>query len=392
LYCERDSMADAAPRTQQTAFAPAERSSDSEIASQVRYFLQNPHFARLYDAVPDIVMILNENRQIVFANAALLDFLGVEREYFHGGQRPGEMLDCVHADEEETDGCGTTEFCSMCGAVQAILGGLSGRVTTRECRISRADGDALDLYVWATPLYENGGTYSVVVIKDISHEKRRQALEKVFFHDVMNVVANIVASADLLRDPASPSDEEELRANLFSFSQQLAGEITAQRSLAEAENNELVVHLAPLSSLDMMKSVVKLYAFYDYASHKIIAIAPDAHDLIMTSDTTLLQRILGNMVKNALEASSAGDTVTLNCTHSGSTVAFSVHNAAFMPRNVQLQVFQRSFSTKGMGRGLGTFSVKLLSERYLGGSVSFTSSKREGTTFRAEFPVSLGSL
>lgn len=382
-------MVEAALRNKQTAYAPAERSSDAEIETQVRYFLLNPHFARLYDAVPDIVMILNENRQIVFANAALLDLLDLQREFFRGGQRPGEMLDCVHAGDEEGEGCGTTEFCSTCGAVQAIMGSLTGRVTTRECRISRADGDPLDLYVWASPLEENGQTYSVVVIKDISHEKRRQALEKVFFHDVLNVVANIMASADLLREAGPVEDEVELRANLFNFSQQLAGEIAAQRSLAEAENNELVVHLTTVSSLDVMKAVAKLYAFYDYAALRTIVIAPDAHDVTITSDTVLLQRVLGNLVKNALEASSAGETVTLNCTNGGANVAFSVHNAAFMPRQVQLQVFQRSFSTKGIGRGLGTFSVRLLSERYLGGSVSFSSSKREGTTFRAVYPLSL---
>jgi signal transduction histidine kinase len=57
-----------------------------------------------------------------------------------------------------------------------------------------------------------------------------------------------------------------------------------------------------------------------------------------------------------------------------------------MPRHVQQQLFQRSFSTKGGGRGLGTYSIKLLSERYLKGDVSFVSSQAEGTTFTVRFP------
>src|SRR5512139_563254 len=136
-------MVDTEPQTEPTAYAPAERSSEQEIAEQARYFLANPHFARLYDAVPDIVMILNKNRQAVFANAALLDLLGLPRESFRGGQRPGEVLGCVHVADGESE-CGTTEFCSTCGAVQAIMGALRGRITARECRISREDGDALD--------------------------------------------------------------------------------------------------------------------------------------------------------------------------------------------------------------------------------------------------------
>jgi len=47
----------------------------------------------------------------------------------------------------------------------------------------------------------------------------------------------------------------------------------------------------------------------------------------------------------------------------------------------QLQVFNRSFSTKGKNRGLGTYGAKLLTERYMGGKISFASHEGEGTTF-----------
>jgi sensor histidine kinase regulating citrate/malate metabolism len=57
-----------------------------------------------------------------------------------------------------------------------------------------------------------------------------------------------------------------------------------------------------------------------------------------------------------------------------------------MPSEVQLQVFQRSFSTKGAGRGLGTYSMKLISERYLQGCVSFVSTAPDGTVFSADYP------
>ncbi len=67
-------------------------------------------------------------------------------------------------------------------------------------------------------------------------------------------------------------------------------------------------------------------------------------------------------------------------------VDFWVHNDGVMPRDVQLQVFQRSFSTKGPGRGLGTYSIKLLTERYLHGRASFTSTPETGTTFSVTYP------
>ena len=66
---------------------------------------------------------------------------------------------------------------------------------------------------------------------------------------------------------------------------------------------------------------------------------------------------------------------------------FFVHNAGVIPREAQLQIFNRPFSTKGNGRGLGTYSVKLLTERFLRGRVRFVSEPPQGTTFFVDVPI-----
>ncbi|MFH2029453.1 MAG: hypothetical protein ABIJ40_02350 [Bacteroidota bacterium] len=71
------------------------------------------------------------------------------------------------------------------------------------------------------------------------------------------------------------------------------------------------------------------------------------------------------MTKNALEASSPRQTVTLSCNVKAGTIDFRIESLNVILREVQLEVFQKSFSTKGSERGLGTYSVKLLTERYL---------------------------
>ena len=107
----------------------------------------------------------------------------------------------------------------------------------------------------------------------------------------------------------------------------------------------------------------------------------------IVADQQLLQRVLGNMLKNALEATPPGNTVSMECHEHNEDVVFAVHNTEVMPEEVQLQVFQRSFSTKGEpGRGVGTYSMKLLGERYLGGKVGFSSQPSKGTTFWLAIP------
>jgi signal transduction histidine kinase len=63
-----------------------------------------------------------------------------------------------------------------------------------------------------------------------------------------------------------------------------------------------------------------------------------------------------------------------------------VHNAGFISPEVRAQMFQRSFSTKGQGRGLGMYGVRLLTGNYLGGRVECMSSRDSGTTLLVILP------
>ena len=114
----------------------------------------------------------------------------------------------------------------------------------------------------------------------------------------------------------------------------------------------------------------------------------ECRDVLFESDPTILARVLVNLVKNALEASRAGDSVHVACRRRDDEVVFSVWNSGVMSEDVQLQIFNRRFSTKGKDRGLGTHSVKLFAETYLGGRVTFRSEEPDGTTFFVALPVS----
>jgi signal transduction histidine kinase len=68
-------------------------------------------------------------------------------------------------------------------------------------------------------------------------------------------------------------------------------------------------------------------------------------------------------------------------------VTFRVWNPGAIAASIAPRIFQRYFSTKpGSGRGQGTFIMKLLGERVLGGDVGFTSSATGGTTFSLRLP------
>lgn len=370
-----------------TRFASPYRSPASELDSERALLIGDDSLFTLLDAMPQVVMILNRNRQILFGNGALQVFAAAQGWKSFIGLRPGELLSCQHAVAAEA-GCGTGEACCTCGAIEAVLAALAGEGGTHECRVLRKGRDgieALDLKLWGTPFNWKGGKFALVTVADISDSKRRQLLEKIFFHDILNTAGALGNLLELLSNGVVTIDKAQ--DDLIEMTRDLISEIRSQRELLAAERNELKVNLTTLHSGILLERVARMYRSSPVALEKEIAIAGDCCGTFFTSDETLLCRVLGNLVKNALEASSPGQRVTLRCSTNGEGISFSCHNEGVIPRKVRLQIFLRSFSTKEPGRGVGTYSVKLLTERYLHGTVSFVSTPEEGTIFTATLPI-----
>ncbi|MEI6297217.1 MAG: PAS domain-containing protein, partial [bacterium] len=158
-----------------TFFAPAGRANKNELSEQHWSINHAAFITAMLQAVPDCMMVLNEQRQIVAVNKRLLETYGITDQSQIIGLRQGEVVGCIHSNEGP-DGCGTSEHCSVCGAVLTVLASQkSGEQVEGECRLSitRNGGTALDLEVTATPLDVNGTRLTILVLKDIGPDKRR---------------------------------------------------------------------------------------------------------------------------------------------------------------------------------------------------------------------------
>ena len=165
------------------------RSSIEKIEKQKAYFSEFTMMTKVLDTLPNIVLILNKEREIVYANKNL--FNENQKKYEVFGMRPGDLLNCVHS-FENPDGCGTGLHCSMCGALKSVRLSQNQIPNVNECRISlNNSGGALDLRIWTNPIELNNEQFTVLVIEDISAEKRRGVLERIFFHDILNTAGSI---------------------------------------------------------------------------------------------------------------------------------------------------------------------------------------------------------
>ena len=372
----------------ETYFAPAERASEKEVAAEIEIIKNNPVMSGLLHSISGLLAILDEHRQIVAINDSFLKMLGINDPSEALGLRPGEALQCIHAHEEPA-GCGTTQFCSTCGAAIAIVSSLGqDQPVERICALTADRGGStvdIALLVRSHPIKIDGEKFLLLFLQDITIQQQRAALERTFFHDVNNMLIGLVGASEMLSLEDRSSD---LVKAIHQSSLRLKKEVDLQRCLLQSECSTY----QPLwQEIDTGSVIVELQSFFTNhpaARAKKLHFEKFSLSLSIKTDMSLLSRVLCNMIMNALESTEENGVVKVWLEHKDNFLSFYVWNRQPIPPDVAQRIFQRNFSTKdGEGRGIGTYSMKLFGEQILGGQVNFTTSRAEGTVFRFSLPL-----
>jgi len=211
-------------------------------------------------------------------------------------------------------------------------------------------------------------------------------MERTFFHDIINTAGGIRGLACLLVDEDPSRDaEKQYQLQMKTLSGNLIEELRHQRRLIAAEESEYEPQLEEVDLCKMLQEISDLYTHHERVPGRFVELVPSGTCLLRT-DPPVLRRIVGNMVLNAMEAVPQKETVLVSYRISTESLRIEVSNAGEMPPDLQLKMFKRSFSSKAkVGRGIGTYSMKLFGERYLGGKVGFNCADGR-TTFFIELP------
>jgi len=371
----------------ETHFAPAARTERRKFELQLESVGCEPLMNALLQSVGGLLVVLNEDRQIVALNHAFLSSLGIDDPGAVLGLRLGESLHCVHA-QEGPNGCGTTPHCVSCGAAIAMMAAISDdRTEERVCALTcEEDGARRDtsLLVRAQPLALGAHRWILIFAQDVTHQQFWAALERVFFHDISNTLTAVQGFGEVLgkRQPADPAVRQLLLAI-----ERLSNEFSVQRSLSHRKDDSYPVTLRPVPLSEIIREVELVLSTHPAARNRSVRMTGRGEDVTFGTDALLASRVLVNMLVNALEATPEGGSVSLTTSVDPAHVEWRVWNAAPIDPAVQKRIFQRHFSTKGqVGRGLGSYSMKLFGEHYLMGEVSFASDPERGTVFTFRLP------
>jgi len=247
--------------------------------------------------------------------------------------------------------------------------------------------------IFSPIVHEKEKILSVVgIFEDISEHKQ---IERFFFHDILNTAGNLRSFADLLKDNLL---DNQVNSSLLSDARQIAAisdkviqEIISHRSILTSDKTEIKLNLTTISTSEFIGGLIRNIFQKVTEVNKEIIIADNFENIMIQTDQALLSRVIENLIKNAIEASLPGGIVTIGCQKENEQFSFWVNNQTTISEEIKAKIFKRSFSTKGPGRGIGTYSIKFLTEKYLKGNVSFVSTENEGTTFKIVLPINLKS-
>jgi K+-sensing histidine kinase KdpD len=371
-----------------TYFAAPERVTPAELSMQVKLASEDTLISALLHSISGMLAIVNEQRQVIAINDNLLQALGITDPGACLGLRPGEILKCIYAHDEPA-GCGTTRMCATCGAAVAMVASLThGQPVEKTCAMTTSvDGkiNNISLLIQSNPVQIDGKRYLLLFLQDITVAEKRAALERTFFHDINNILQMLLSASELLkrREPS------RLATNINDATLRLVREVEIQRHLMNSDTGPLSTAWRDVQVSEIIQNLQSFFSDHPAAKGKHLVVAELTEDPIITTDIALVMRVLSNMVLNAFEATDPDGIVIITAERHKTSTSFHVWNNRPIPDSIRERVFQRNFTTKdGPGRGIGTYSMKLFGEDFLGGKVDFTSSLTDGTIFTLTLPVS----
>ena len=223
-------------------------------------------------------------------------------------------------------------------------------------------------------------------IKSLTDEM--QTLTRSVLHDISTPVSHIQHKVDLLSDPdadpaAIQADISNSCANILKIVR-LSSEISRTYEGLDRSGAE------PVDFAAIVRDACDIFGAA--AEDKGVTLACDVPDVpvTLTAHTYRLQRLVGNLIDNAIKFTGGDGSASVELTSDDSRLILSVADTGIgMSSETASRVFERFYradeSRHEPGFGLGLSLVKAIVDSY-GGEIRCTSKPGRGTTFTVELP------
>jgi PAS domain S-box-containing protein len=352
------------------------RRSQAELeALQSRYF-------DLYDLAPVGYCTVGENGLTLSANLTAATLLGMVRSEMVG--QPWTKF--IHKEDQDIYYRHRKELFNNNSATATA---------SCELRLMKKDGSDFWAHLTCTIAKDAGEAPTCrVVMHDISERKQeeqfRTTVERIIHHDIKGPLVNLFSVAQLVLDGDNNTAVMQAFPQIMLGIRQVIHLIDSTEPLLEMEKGVYTPPDTPIDifrTLDFVrKSLEKLSSQNMVAVNLPTAASFPSGEPRLCGEAFLIEDLLMNLVKNAIEASPSEGRVTITCQTELATVRIVIHNAGAVPEALRSRFFEK-YATMGKscGTGLGTYSAQLIAKAH-GGHVELSTSEAEGTTVTVVLP------
>jgi len=265
--------------------------------------------------------------------------------------------------------------------------------------VHRPDGKALWMLVSAAPIRTADGALlgAVAAFRDITAqhelEEQREDMLRAISHDLRNPLSAVLGQAQLLERRLEKAGLERERTNveaIITSARRMNAMIQDLVDAARLESRQLRLNLQPV---DLRTFVPDLLQRLEpvMETRRVRVQIPEGLPPVR-ADPDRLERILSNLLSNALKFSPPGSEVTVSAQQRGDEIVTSVsdHGPGIPPEDIP-KLFQRYARTtvgeaRRDGLGLGLYITRGLVEAH-GGRIWVESQVGIGSTFSFSLPV-----
>ncbi len=223
---------------------------------------------------------------------------------------------------------------------------------------------------------------------EMARRERLAALGDVaaaFAHEVRNPLNAVSMGLQRLRAEFAP----EPAADYARFVDVMQGEVRRLNAIVEqfiALARPLPLTPGPVALDDVLRELAALVEGQARTAGVTVRLALPPTLPPLVADRDRLKQVLLNLVVNALQAMSAGGTLTLRAEAGRDHVAVAVTDSGpGIPAEALTRIFDPYFTTKAGGLGLGLTIARRIVEAH-GGSLEAESQPGRGTTFHVRLP------
>ncbi len=205
-------------------------------------------------------------------------------------------------------------------------------------------------------------------------------VERIARHDLKTPLVSIAAAPTLLRAGRSLSKhEEDILTMIESATNRALSMVNLSLDLFRMESGSYVFRPACVDLTNIVSAVALGLSAHAQSKSVNIHVPDDEPHVYAEADDSLCYSIIGNLLKNAVEAAPEHSTVMVTMVD-GPEVLLAIHNQGAVPVALRESFFDK-YATAGKmgGTGLGTYSSHLLA-KVQRGSLHMQTSDEEGTT------------